>query len=407
MRTAAGRAFQRSHWPLVLRADSFYKSGVRKDILFLTRFISLMGGLIAIAGVVTPLGLYQILEPAEQIQTPFQYIPDSSPFGYGTPPRSNFSFNRMCSDGKHLDLAPIPCPFSDTVAIITIESNQGIDYHYPYGYDLSIPQVILETYSSGTSINTTVSNFFDIQWRQYLTTSSEYFNNGSTYMVGSFRNMESLVLNNAFQPVEGLIVDTVNGGIGFRNHTAPPGFQYGVTWTEDLLFIEPETACVDTNLTLDFAMATTPNFTTIITELVLTDRGGFINLNHTFPEPNLIDPQIDPDLFGRAYKAAWLNNAITALYYNVTEDNNLAQGTRAWPYVNSSVNKTFSVPSVQPGYEGRFESLYITTIFGDYLALYDFDDNSTSAPSDSGPPTNPFNVTQQNFDDISELPIHS
>jgi len=68
-----------------------------------------------------------------------------------------------------------PCPFSDTVAVITLESNQSIDYHYPYGYDLNIPQSILETYSSGTSINTTVSNFFDIQRRQYLTTSSEYF----------------------------------------------------------------------------------------------------------------------------------------------------------------------------------------------------------------------------------------
>jgi len=36
--------------------------------------------------------------------------------------------------------------------------------------------------------------------------------------------MESLVLNNTFQPVEGLIVDTVNSGIGFRNHTVPLGF---------------------------------------------------------------------------------------------------------------------------------------------------------------------------------------
>ena len=33
-----------------------------------------MGLLIAIAGVVTPLGLYQALIPADDVQTPFQYL---------------------------------------------------------------------------------------------------------------------------------------------------------------------------------------------------------------------------------------------------------------------------------------------------------------------------------------------
>jgi hypothetical protein len=161
--------------------------------------------------------------------------------------------------------------------------------------------------------------------------------------------METLILNNAFQPVEGLIVDTVNGGIGFRNHIFPPGFQHGVTWTEDLLFIEPETVCVDTNLTLNFTIATTPNTSTIITNLVLTDRGGFANLHHTIPEFNISDPQRNPDLFGRAYTAAWLNNFYTALYYNVTDE------SQAFTYLDSFVEKTFPLP-VPSGSEG-FDSL--------------------------------------------------
>jgi hypothetical protein len=37
--------------------------------------------------------------------------------------------------------------------------------------------------------------------------------------------MQSLVINSEIQLVKGLVVDMVNGGVGFRNHTFPPGFQ--------------------------------------------------------------------------------------------------------------------------------------------------------------------------------------
>jgi hypothetical protein len=165
----------------------------------------------------------------------------------------------------------------------------GFNYSYPYSYDRSIPQIVTEIYSSGVDNTTTISNYFDIQWRRYLTTSDYNFDNGTAYLVSSFRNMDSLILNNNTEPVEGLIVDTIRGGIGFRNHTVPPGFQYGVTWQEDLLFIEPESVCVDTNLTIDFSISITPspNYTALVTDVVLTDRGGFINVNHTYPGKRL------------------------------------------------------------------------------------------------------------------------
>jgi hypothetical protein len=187
-----------------------------------------MSVLIAVAGVVTPLGLYEALVQADNIQPQFQYINDTSPFGYGTPPRNNYSFTRTCADRGGFGF--IPCPFTDTVAIVNYNSDGNASYSFPYSYDLDIPNVILDTYSSGTLDNTTVSNFFDIQWRRYLTTTQDVFNNGSRYLVGSFRNMDSIVLDNSYQPVEGLITDTINGGIGLRNHTVPPGFQYGVSW---------------------------------------------------------------------------------------------------------------------------------------------------------------------------------
>lgn len=351
-----------------------------------------MGALIAIAGVVTPLGLYDALLPADSIQTPFQYLKDNSPFGYGTPPRSNLSFSRICIPEEVFGV-PKPCPFSDTVDIVTYYPNGTINYSYPYGIDVAIPNVILDTYSSGTDNTTTVSNFFDIQWRRYITTSSYLFNNGSSYLIGAFRNMQSLILNNATQPVEGLVVDTVSGGVGLRNHTIPPGFQYGVAWKEDLLFIEPETVCVDTNLTLDFTVVSENN--TVISGVVLTDRGGFVNLNHTYPEPDFSNPQKNPDLFGRAYKAAWLSNVLTAFYYNVTNPNEHTAGIRSFSYLNSYINKTFKIPS--DGTTSGFDALELTTTFGDYLT------NSISNVANASNPSNPFGIGIQNFSDISKL----
>lgn len=36
-----------------------------------------MGALIAIAGIITPLGLYETLVPTDNVQTPFQYLKGS------------------------------------------------------------------------------------------------------------------------------------------------------------------------------------------------------------------------------------------------------------------------------------------------------------------------------------------
>jgi hypothetical protein len=331
------------------------------------------------------------------MQTPFQYIKDNSPFGYGTPPRSNFSFSRLCGTGELLT-GPKPCPFSDTVSIISYYSNETITYSYPYGINMSIPNVILDTYSSGTDNTTTVSNYFDIQWRRYITTSSYLLNNGTAYLTGAFRNMQSLILSNATQPVEGLVVDTVRGGVGLRNHTIPPGFPYGVTWNENLLFIEPDTVCVDTNLTLDFTITSANN--TVIGGVVLTDRGGFINLNETYPEPDLSNPQKNPDLFGRAYKAAWLNNALTALYYNVTNAANHTSGEHAFSYLNSYMNKTFPIPyDLLSGLTPDYSSLVLTPIFGDYLNSVSGVVENASDPTEN---VNPFGISSQNFSDISK-----
>ena len=205
------------------RADSVRTQGVRTDIAILNRIEQFMAILIAVAGIVTPFGLYEALVPSGQVLDHFQYVADSSPFGYGTPPRSNYSFNRQCG----LDYL-VPCPFSNTIAVVIEDGENGtIEFHH--GYDIDIPPVIWEIHSSGVDNSSTVSNYFDIQWRNYALTTDPRLNNGSTWLDGSFRPMESLVLTNPTQPVEGLIVDMMNGRVGLRNQTIPTGIESGAT----------------------------------------------------------------------------------------------------------------------------------------------------------------------------------
>jgi hypothetical protein len=391
-----------------------------------------MGLLIALAGVITPLGIYQTLAPAANVQTPFKYLVDTSPFGFGTPRRSNLGFNRVCTD---LNYDPIPCPSTKTVEVSSTDGN-FTDDSYPDGYDISIPQTLLDIYSSGVGNDTTISNFFDIQWRQYMITAdpTDEVNNGSNYLVGVFRGMQILSLNNAVEPVEGLIVDTINGGIGFRNReysgkarflyyqclwlcpksrphfspticierllslspldTVPPGFQFGVTWEEDILFIEPETVCVDTNTTIDYTIGFVENDTLPVTDLVLTDRGGFVNLEETFPVANMSDPQANPDLWTRAYKAAWMTNTFSMLLFNVTNPHNFTTGQSAFSYLNTSLGKTF--PLIPLEQQGFYDSLAMDGTFNTHLNL---EGGNFSNSVTSGFP-NPFGITSDNFTDI-------
>lgn len=158
---------------------------------------------------------------------------------------------------------------------------------------------MVDLFSSGANVlGRSVSNVFDTQYRSktWGNASNDNFvyNNGSAYPVGNFRAISSLVLNDGYDVVEGLVVDTKDGGIGFRNHSAPPPSPYGGVWTEDLLFIRPVTQCVDTNLTLNFAIArnTSVSDSQKPVELWLIDKGGFSSLSLSFsrdPDWNVFD----------------------------------------------------------------------------------------------------------------------
>ncbi|PGH13524.1 hypothetical protein AJ80_06274 [Polytolypa hystricis UAMH7299] len=390
--THVGRALHSTHWPMLVNADSRSGSNVSRAVRLEGILRPLVLFLLALAAIITPLGLYDDIVPATStVPEPFRYMQDTSPFGFGSPPRSDLGFNRHC--GYSL---PVACPSSDVV-IVTTKDNASISVDMPYGYDIRIPKNVSEAFQSGLDdLPRTVSSFFNIEWRNYGIRSDNDTNNGTRYLTGNYRHLETLLLNDAFDIVEGLVVDTKNGGIGFRHHTTPSPLPYGSKWLEDLLFVEPHTQCVPTNLTIDFRI---PMVGERNKDVVLTDRGGFSNLNQDYPSVDLDDTQANPDLLSRAYKAAYLNNAMTMMYMNVS--NPRTEKLDPWSYLDSKIGKTFSLDgNIFP----RYDRLGSQLRFGGYLDLplsprLNMTLNSTSG--DDYP--NPFGITRQNFTSIETI----
>ena len=55
-------------------------------------------------------------------------------------------------------------------------------------------------------------------------------NDFKPFQVGVYRSLDSILLNDMIEPLDGLIVDTRNGGIAFRNHTGPIDIKLGAEW---------------------------------------------------------------------------------------------------------------------------------------------------------------------------------
>jgi hypothetical protein len=416
-RSVIGRFLHSSYWPTILGTDSAATFSANRATVFMACFRLFMVALIAVAAIVTPFGLYESIETSPDSTTStFHHIQDLSTFGLGTPPRSSSSgtWSRIC--GYRL---PYACPNSPN-KLSDIANATGSFIQADTWYDSKIPQAVLNAFESGlVGLEPSVSGPFNIEYRSYVKSQLDIdgkgipIDNGTVpYTKGAYQPLSTRILDDDISVVEGLVVDMKTGGIGFRNHSAPTRQPFGSTWTEDLLFISPETVCVDTNLTLDFSIsATNAEFLaagTGVFNLSLTDHGGFVNLNHTYPEWKKGDTQQNPELWLRAYKAAWLNNALSMAFMNVTNFANESSGIRAFSYLNSTLNKNFPLHypngetissrlNIQPG------ALQITNMFGEYLEGTDrgqlnistIGNQTTEYNFPSKPPiySNPFHLT--------------
>ncbi|KAK6515973.1 hypothetical protein TWF281_004563 [Arthrobotrys megalospora] len=391
--SVTSRFLHSSQWPFLLQSDSSASNHAGRSMLLFTYNQTFIALLISLAAIISPLGLYDTIIPGS-VNSPveFHHIRDPGIFGQATPPRNSFAkWSRICTTED------LPCPHSDSLTGFNSTN-----------YNTTVPQRTVELFSSGTSrLGGSVSSVFDIQWRfvvhetTNLSYGPEILNNGAGIDVGYFRPIGSLIQNGKYEAIEGLVVDTINGGIGFRNHTAPPLTPYGARWSEDLLFLEPVTQCVDTNLSVQFDIPGDINLQSKgrFENVFLVDRGGFANADPTDPGlPLANDSQVNLDLKQRAYRAAWYHNILTMYFMNVTVFKK--SSLQNYPnyeflYLNSTIGKKFpligqnsSVPGIYFGASG-----YDHLLSGHNLPF-------TSDVPRSTPPLlypNPFNISQDRF----------
>lgn len=258
----------KSSWSTVLVTDSTATRKVKSCleasklnlgiVIFMTRLSSVYTVLVTIAGIVAPVGLSRQDEISETTFVAFVYhLDNSSSFGPATSPREDIACNRQFGAAViplSKAMAPtLPCPGQDVVYAET-----PISYTGGRIYNISISKALQRIFSSATNAST-VAGAFDMQPRNYDLWVKLGVNN-SQYVGGIADAYQSVLMGNTVQAIEGLIVDSRpgNAAVGLRNHTLPQTNGQQARWIEDLLYIEPETMCVDTNLTLNFTMTNNP-----------------------------------------------------------------------------------------------------------------------------------------------------
>ena len=251
-------------------------------------------------------------------------LSDKSFVGQGTPPRPVDIVNRLCVNGSSNWIA---CPGSVYNGPEEFYQNQRI-------VNSSIPDADVEAFSSGT-IDSTICGPMEIQWRNYKSRVDPWVDGGAPQQLANFLAFDSFILDDAYTLIEGAIVDSKDGGIGLRNHTMPSDLSDGATWSEDILWLTPVTACTDTNLTYGFELPTqrvvnSLAFTeTTVFNVNLTDHGGFSGIPAKPPGASwstgdgpdavwrLANP--NPDLQQRSSEAAWYSNKLMMLALNITD----------------------------------------------------------------------------------------
>ncbi len=185
-------------WPAILRTDSATSAFVERDVLWLSKSMRVGSLLVLIAGIISPLGLNDVIKPGSRQLVNFEYAKDESSFGLATPLRPSLPFSRRCYHEY--------CPGSSDVSY-------SVNNH---SYDSHIPANLTRIFSSGILEVSPISGLFDMQYRLWTTKINFDANNGTGehYPLGTYRTVQSLLHHNTTMVVEGLIVDTTSGGVG-------------------------------------------------------------------------------------------------------------------------------------------------------------------------------------------------
>ncbi|KIJ28520.1 hypothetical protein M422DRAFT_189643 [Sphaerobolus stellatus SS14] len=271
--TIVAREVHASSWSALVQNDSAAASVASTRVRILSKASLISTILVAISAAIAPLGLKvgPTLLSAETLNAA-SHVQDTSPIGLATSPRQNYTYDRICGS-----FDPVACPGNGDNGNTSVIS----------------PEIIQR-------FNSTPWGPFSMQFRRFFTGRGGY-NYTMTY--GSVGIVESFILREDMFIVDGLVVDLGDSpGVGLLNHTIPTNIPHGATWSQDILWLEPETTCVNMNLTLDYVIDSQGSPKELFN---LTDRGGFVNLTRDYPQLNR-DGQII-NLYEHAYKGAVLS----------------------------------------------------------------------------------------------------
>ncbi|CRG87527.1 Collagen alpha-1(XIV) chain [Talaromyces islandicus] len=365
--SVATRILQATFWPSIIGADSASSKRVSWLVFGLGWGITIGHVLVSLTGVITPLGLHDHIRPTMSTPVPFVYVPDESPYGLGTPRRPDAPFSRSC--GGVTDW--VVCPGSNGTDAYVYEDGKLEVIPNNGSYTARLPYNLTQIFSSASSgVNSTVSGPFDIQYRQQFPRSIDAVDKGKPYMIGSWRAIDNLILHNKIEAIEGMIVDSTTGGVGYRNHTMPANLPHGGRWTEDITWIEPLVECVNTNLTIRFTL----NYTDLSGNIAepdhvrLKDKGGFSNLPLKGSYHAVDDAQADPELRERATQLAFFHNGMLmwalgltganfSVHRNITPDAEYPLVQNDSYLDNDYQNRQYQPDSIQvPGAAGIFQN---------------------------------------------------
>ncbi|KAK1759852.1 hypothetical protein QBC47DRAFT_398655 [Echria macrotheca] len=226
-----------SYLPQILRTDSAagFSDGVSLRVSVMV-YVSLFTTIIlGTAQVLSPIGLGEVALSGHTVNATFAYVPDPSVLGMATLGRESYALSRGCGKGAYK-----PCP--GIVSTAGPEEQQDSQVVFT----TTVPTNITECFGSGTSSPGDLrSSSFDIHFRQF-SAQLMVSNTNQTYknVTGCYNAfIGQVVTEPGYHLREGLVIDAIDGGLGFRNHTVPssPEMVNGATWEEDLLWMEPLT----------------------------------------------------------------------------------------------------------------------------------------------------------------------
>ena len=225
--SVVGRTLGNTHWPLFLRSDQTASQNVARQVTFMAWATPLTLICIAVAAIVTPMGLYETIAVTDDTTAvTFSYLQDLGPLGLSTAPRTGLGLSRSCGS----EFRPMVCPGG--AGSINITRDENWINATSENWDFRLPEGVARLYQSGLSLQqSTVASFFDIESRLYSISLNEDRDNLS-YVTEAFRPLGTFLLHNKLQAVEGLVVGVINPSIGFRNHTAPMEARFGAEWEE-------------------------------------------------------------------------------------------------------------------------------------------------------------------------------